>query len=69
MRNLLALAPVIKQTGSFLMSAGDGRAGMIDARDVAATATAIAAAPKEHAGQPYLLPGPALITYAGIARN
>jgi uncharacterized protein YbjT (DUF2867 family) len=33
MQNLLALAPMIKQTGGFLMSAGDGQVGMIDARD------------------------------------
>ena len=31
------------------VSAGDGQVGMIDARDVAATAAAIATAPKEHA--------------------
>ena len=67
MQNLLALAPMIRQTGGFLMSAGDGQVGMIDARDVAATAAIIAAAPKEHAGQTYWLTGPSLITYADIA--
>jgi len=36
---------------------------MIDARDVAATAAAVAAAPMEHAGRTYWLTGPALITY------
>jgi uncharacterized protein YbjT (DUF2867 family) len=69
MQNLLALAPMIKQTGGFLMSAGDGRVGMIDARDVAATAAAIATAPREHAGQAYWLTGPGLITYTDIARE
>jgi uncharacterized protein YbjT (DUF2867 family) len=49
------------------MSAGDGEVGMIDVRDVAATAAAVAAAPKEHAGQAYWLTGPDLITYAGVA--
>jgi uncharacterized protein YbjT (DUF2867 family) len=67
MQNLLALAPMIRQTGGFVMSAGDGKVGMIDARDVAATAAAIAAAPKEHAGQTYWLTGPDLITYTDIA--
>ena len=69
MQNLLALAPMIRQTGGFLMSAGDGQVGMIDARDVAATAAVIAAAPKEHAGRAYWLTGPGLITYTDIAKE
>jgi len=69
MQNILALAPMIKQTGGFLMSAGEGQVGMIDARDVAATAAAIATAPKEQAGQTYWLTGPDLITYTDIARE
>ena len=69
MQNLLALAPMIRQTGGFLMSAGDGEVGMIDARDVAATAAAVASAPKEHAGRTYWLTGPDLITYTDIARE
>jgi uncharacterized protein YbjT (DUF2867 family) len=67
MQNLLALAPMIKQTGGFVMSAGDGQVGMIDARDVAAVAAVVAAAPKEHAGQTYWLTGPSLITYTDVA--
>jgi uncharacterized protein YbjT (DUF2867 family) len=69
MQNLLALAPMIRQTGGFVMSAGDGQVGMIDARDVAAVAAAIASAPKEHAGQTYWLAGPGLITYTDAARE
>jgi uncharacterized protein YbjT (DUF2867 family) len=69
MQNLLALAPMIRQTGGFLMSAGDGQVGMIDARAVAATAAVIATAPKEHAGQAYRLTGPSLITYTDIAEE
>ena len=69
MQNLLALAPMIKQTGGFLMSAGDGQVGMIDARDVAATATTAATAPREHAGRTYWLTGPDLITYTDIAKE
>jgi len=69
LQNLLALAPMIRQTGGFLMSAGDGKVGMIDARDVAATAVAIAAAPREHAGQAYWLTGPELISYTDVARE
>jgi uncharacterized protein YbjT (DUF2867 family) len=51
------------------MSAGDGQVGMIDARDVAATAVAVATAPGEHAGQAYWLTGPALITYTDVAKE
>jgi uncharacterized protein YbjT (DUF2867 family) len=69
MQNLLALAPMIRQTGGFLMSAGDGQVGMIDARDVAATAAVIATAPKEHADRTYWLTGSSLITYADIAKE
>jgi uncharacterized protein YbjT (DUF2867 family) len=69
MQNLLALAPMIRQTGGFVMSAGDGQVGMIDARDVAAVAAAVAAAPKEHAGQTYWLTGPGLISYTDVARE
>jgi uncharacterized protein YbjT (DUF2867 family) len=69
MQNLLALAPMIKQAGGFLMSAGDGQVGMIDARDVAATAAAVATAPRAHAGRTYWLTGPDLITYTDVARE
>jgi uncharacterized protein YbjT (DUF2867 family) len=69
MQNLLALAPMIKQTGGFLMSAGDGQVGMIDARDVAATAAAVATTPGAHAGRTYWLTGPDLITYTDVAKE
>jgi uncharacterized protein YbjT (DUF2867 family) len=69
LQNLLALAPVIRQTRGFVMSAGDGQVGMIDARDVAAAATAVAIAPGAHAGRTYWLTGPALITYTDIAKE
>jgi uncharacterized protein YbjT (DUF2867 family) len=69
LQNLLALAPAVKQTQGFTMSAGDGQVGMIDARDVAAVATRIAVTPAAHAGRTYRLTGPALITYADIAKE
>lgn len=67
MQNILALAPMIKQSGGFLMSAGDGQVGMIDARDVAATAAKVAVSPQAHAGRTYWLTGPDLITYDDVA--
>jgi uncharacterized protein YbjT (DUF2867 family) len=51
------------------MSAGDGQVGMIDARDVAATAAAVATAPRAHVGRTYWLTGPDLITYADVAKE
>jgi uncharacterized protein YbjT (DUF2867 family) len=69
LQNLLALAPMIQQTQGFTMSAGEGQVGMIDARDVAAAATAVATAPDAHAGRAYWLTGPDLITYTDIAKQ
>ncbi|MFI1758002.1 SDR family oxidoreductase [Streptomyces sp. NPDC020571] len=67
MQNLFSMAPAIKQTHGFVMSAGDGRSGMIDARDVSAAAAAVAADPASHEGRTYLLTGPELVTYADVA--
>jgi uncharacterized protein YbjT (DUF2867 family) len=67
MQNTLALAPAIKRSGGFGSSAGTGRVGMVDARDVAAFAADVATAPQAHAGRTYRLTGPALITYADVA--
>lgn len=66
-QNLLALAPQVRSTSSFVMSAGDGEVGMVDARDVAAVAAVVAAAPEKHAGRTYWPTGPALVTYHGVA--
>jgi uncharacterized protein YbjT (DUF2867 family) len=65
MQNVLALAPAIAATSSFGSAAGKGRAGMVDARDVAAVAAAIAAAP--HAGKTYWLTGPELLSNYDVA--
>ena len=67
MQNVLALAPAIKKTGGFGSSAGKGRMGMIDARDVTAVAAEIAASSASHAGKTYKLTGPALISYSDVA--
>jgi uncharacterized protein YbjT (DUF2867 family) len=62
MQNVLALAPAIAATSSFGSAAGKGRAGIVDARDVAAVAAAIAASPAPHAGKTYWLTGPELVS-------
>jgi uncharacterized protein YbjT (DUF2867 family) len=67
MQNVLMLAPAISRTDSFGSSAGDGRIGMVDARDVGAVAAEIAAAPAPHAGKTYWLTGPELITNDDVA--
>jgi uncharacterized protein YbjT (DUF2867 family) len=56
LQNLLALAPMIKQTRGFPMSAGDGQVGMVGA-------------PAEHAGRTYWPTGPELITYTDVAKE
>ena len=67
MQNVLALAPAIAKTSSFGSAAGKGRAGMVDARDVAAVAAEIAVGPAPHAGQTYWLTGPELISNYDVA--
>ena len=67
MQNLLMAGPSIAETSSFGSAARDGRVGMIDARDVAAVATQIAAAPAPHAGKTYWPTGPEAITFAEAA--
>jgi uncharacterized protein YbjT (DUF2867 family) len=69
MQNLLAFAPEIRETDGFRMSSGDGRSGMVDARDVAGVAAAVAAAPEDHAGRTILLTGPELLSYDDVARD
>lgn len=67
MQNTLFLAPEIAASSGFASSAGAGRIGMVDARDVAAVAAAVAAHPADHAGWTYWLSGPELLTYAQVA--
>ncbi|MGW5120290.1 NmrA family NAD(P)-binding protein [Streptomyces noursei] len=67
LQNLFLVAPMIKQTRGFVMSAGDGQFGAIGSRDVSEAAVAVAAAPTGHVGRTYLLTGPELVTYADVA--
>ena len=67
MQNILALAPAIAATSGFGSSAGKGRSGMVDARDVGAVAAEIAASPASHAGKTYRLTGPELISNYDVA--
>jgi uncharacterized protein YbjT (DUF2867 family) len=67
MQNVLALAPAITATSGFGSAAGKGRAGLVDARDVAAVAAEIAASPAPHEGKTYWLTGPELISNYDVA--
>jgi uncharacterized protein YbjT (DUF2867 family) len=67
MQNVLVLAPAIARTSSFGSSAGKGRSGLVDTRDVAAVAAEIAAFPAAHAGKTYWLTGPELISNYDVA--
>ena len=59
--------PAIAATSSFGSSAGRGRSGLVDARDVAAVAATIAASPAAHAGRTYWLTGPELLSNYDVA--
>ena len=67
MQNVLALAPAIAVTSSFGSAAGKGRAGMVDARDVAAVAATIASSPAPDPGKTYWLTGPELLSNYDLA--
>jgi uncharacterized protein YbjT (DUF2867 family) len=66
MQNVLALAPAIDATSGFGSAAGKGRAGMVDARDVAAVA-AVALTEPGHAGAHYDVTGPEALSYQDVA--
>jgi uncharacterized protein YbjT (DUF2867 family) len=67
MQNVLALAPAIATTSTFGSSAGQGRSGLVDARDVAAVAAEIITSPAAHAGKTYWLTGPELFSNYDVA--
>ncbi len=67
MQNFLMLAPAIAKTSSFGANTGDGRAGLIDSRDIAAVAAAIASNPAPHKDKTYWLTGPESLSYADAA--
>ncbi|MFS8204362.1 NmrA family NAD(P)-binding protein (plasmid) [Streptomyces sp. CWNU-52B] len=67
MQNALAWAPEIAKTGGFGSAAGNGRTGLLDARDVAAVAAEIAATPTAHVGKTYWLSGPQSISNDDVA--
>jgi uncharacterized protein YbjT (DUF2867 family) len=67
MQNVLVLAPAIAATSSFGSCAGQGRSGLVDARDIAAVAAEIVTSPATHAGKTYWLTGPELVSNYDVA--
>jgi uncharacterized protein YbjT (DUF2867 family) len=67
MQNVLTLAPAIATTSTFGSAAGQGRSGLVDARDVAAVAAEIMISPAAHAGKTYWLTGPELLSNYDVA--
>jgi uncharacterized protein YbjT (DUF2867 family) len=67
MQNFFMSAPSIAKESRFGSAAGDGRLGMIDARDVAAVAAEIALAPASHARKTYWPTGPESLSFADAA--
>ena len=61
------IARAIRTTGTFRVSAGDGRVSFIDARDVAEIATH-ALTSSDHFDQAYTLTGPTALTHEEAAR-
>lgn len=67
MQNFFMSARSIAKESGFGSAAGNGRLGMIDARDVAAVAAEIAVAPASHAGKTYWPTGPESLSFADAA--
>jgi uncharacterized protein YbjT (DUF2867 family) len=67
MQNMLGLAGSIRATGKIFQPAGDGRAGDIDVRDIAAVLVAALTQPG-HERQIYEITGPQSLSYAEIAQ-
>jgi uncharacterized protein YbjT (DUF2867 family) len=67
MQNFLMLAPAIAKSSSFGANTGNGRAGLIDSRDVAGVAANIATNPTPHKDKTYWLSGPESLSYAETA--
>jgi uncharacterized protein YbjT (DUF2867 family) len=70
MQNLLNEAEDIAAEGTFRLSMGDGRLGMIDARDIAELAAKVLTdGPNSHQGRTYTPTGPRSISCAEVAEE
>jgi uncharacterized protein YbjT (DUF2867 family) len=68
MQNLLMAASSIAQQGAFYWDMGEGKLGMIDARDIGDfAARVLTSPPAQHHGKTYTLTGPATIAMTEVA--
>jgi uncharacterized protein YbjT (DUF2867 family) len=67
MQNLLAQAEYVIKEGVIYSPSGDGQIPYVDARDVAAVAAVILAAPERHRGKTYVVTGSEAISYRQAA--
>jgi len=68
MQNLVFDSASIKDQGAIYSPMGDGKIGMVDARDIAAVA-AKALTEEGHEGKTYIITGPEAISYDDIAKS
>jgi uncharacterized protein YbjT (DUF2867 family) len=68
MQNTLMQAGTIANDGKFYGSMKDGKASMVDIRDVAAVAAAVVTG-AGHEGKTYIITGPEALTFSDIARK
>ena len=66
MQNTLRDAATIREQGRFFTSLGDGEVSWLDVRDLAEVAVRAVTEPG-HAGEAYVLTGPAALSHAGMA--
>ena len=69
MQNLLSSAASVASAGTLYMNMGEGRVGMIDARDVGVFAAKVIEDPGRHAGKTYTPTGPKSVTMADAAET
>jgi uncharacterized protein YbjT (DUF2867 family) len=69
MQNLLSSAGSVASDGTLYMNMGEGRVGMIDARDVGVFAAKVIQDVDQHAGKTYNPTGPELTTMAEAAET
>ena len=70
MQNLMMTAPTVKEQGKIYWDWNDGKAGMIDVRDV--VDSAVGALSADHArfhGQSFILTGPESVGFADVAKT
>jgi len=67
MQNLLAQSDYVVNDGAIYSPSGDGKIPYVDARDVAAVAAVILAAPEHHRSKTYVLTGSEAISYRQAA--